>query len=107
MSRCIKFMSILFVLCVAQPAAAKKVEWRWWAGWGGIDTIIASEIRGWFGYPGYLQAMHHLRVWGNTPDDCTFSSYGADNLKSFDRIYSGLELTSMASARPIHSTGAY
>jgi hypothetical protein len=46
------------------------------------------EVHAWA--VGYL---HHFRVWGKTEDGCTFTSYGSDDKKSFDSLFSGMEVT--------------
>ncbi len=66
------------------PFGLAKVEishWHSWQNW--IDSFFVNAAT----------FYHHFRVWGETADNCTFISYGADNSRSFDNIITTMEVS--------------
>lgn len=79
----------------------EKIEIPHWHSWDNIYSMLESWIRELIGAnSNIVAAMHHFRVWGNTDDGCTLSSYGGDNSKSFDDLLTGMDLSK---SRPITS----
>ncbi len=71
-----------------------------WHVWQNVFAGVENWVRDIIGAGKVATGFHHLRVLANTDDDCTFSSHGGDNSKSFDSVWTGLDLTK---SRPILS----